>query len=363
MASISEIIEQYKPVLIQIATPYSTGTGFYLREHQLVITNEHVIRGNKQVVINGSQIRKQLVQVLYTDPKFDLAFLEPPKEPLPKVILMNSSVSLHEGDQIIAIGHPFGLKLTATNGIVSNLKHQIGDLNYIQHDAALNPGNSGGPLINAIGEIAGVNTFIIRDGNNLGFSLPSRYLKDALFEFESGGSVSCTRCYSCTNLVFEHTVSGKYCPHCGAKVELPSQVEEYEPIGVNKTVEEILTSLNHPIELARIGPNHWQIEKGSARITVTYHEESGLIIGDAFLVQLPKKSIGPIYEYLLRENYRMNHLSFSVRGNDIMLSLIIYDRYLSVETGRQLLQYLFEKSDHYDNVLVEKYGAQWKEEV
>ena len=161
-------------------------------------------------------------------------------------------------------------------------------------------------------------------------------------------------CYSCTNLVFKHTVSGKYCPHCGAKIELPNQVQEYEPIGVNKTIEDLLSALDHQIELARIGPNHWQIEEGSARITLTYHEESGLIIGDAFLAQLPKKTIGPIYEYLLRENYSMDHLSFSVRGNDIILSLIIYDRYLNVKTGKELIQFLFERSDYYDNILVEK---------
>jgi serine protease Do len=360
MSPISDIIEQYKPVLIQIATPYSTGTGFYLQDYHLIVTNEHVVRGNRQVVIDGSRLKKQLVTVMYTDPKYDLAFLEAPEEALPKVQLMEPA-PLHEGDQVIAIGHPFGLKLSATNGIISSLQHQVGDLQYIQHDAALNPGNSGGPLINASGKIAGVNTFIIRDGNNIGFSLPVRYLRDTIDEFKAGGSKSGTRCYSCTNLVFESNVEGKYCPHCGARIELPHQVDDYEPIGVNKTIEDILESLNHPIVLARVGPNHWQIEEGSARITISYHEESGLIIGDSFLAQLPKKTIGPIYEYLLRANYRMNHLSFSMRGNDIILSLIIYDRYLNVETGKQLLRYLFEQSDRYDNILVDRFGALWKE--
>lgn len=362
MPGISDIIDQFKMVLIQIATPYSTGTGFYLQEDNLIVTNEHVVRGNRQVVIDAVQIEKQLVRVIYTDPTHDLAFLAAPKEVLPKVPLI-MPLQLKEGDQVIAIGHPFGLKLSATNGIISNLQHQIGDLIYIQHDAALNPGNSGGPLVNAKGEIAGVNTFIIRDGNNIGFSLPSRYLRTAIDEFKAGGSVSATRCYSCTNLVFETNLSSKYCPHCGAKIELPNQVDDYEPIGVNKTIEEILEALDHSIDLARIGPNHWQIEEGSARIMLSYHEESGLIIGDAFLAQLPKKAIGPIYEYLLKENYTMNHLSFSVRGNEIILSLIIYDRYLNVETGKQLLHYLFERSDHYDNILVEQYGARWKEEI
>jgi serine protease Do len=325
------------------------------------VTNEHVIRGNRQVVIDGTVIKKQLAEVLYTDPKYDLAFLSPPKESLPRVVLEKKE-QLKEGDQVVAVGHPFGLKLSATNGIVSNLRHVQGDIQYIQHDAALNPGNSGGPLITMASEIAGVNTFILRDGNNIGFSLPARYLATTLFEFEKGGAQFATRCYSCTNLVYEHNVAGKYCPHCGARVELPNQVEQYEPIGVNKTIEEMLEALGHEIALTRIGPNHWQIEQGSARITLTYHEQSGLIIGDAFLAQLPKKDIIGIYEYLLCENYRMDHLSFSVRGNDIILSLIIYDRYLNVQTGKELMQFLFERADHYDNILVETYGARWKKE-
>ncbi len=363
MARISDILETFAPVLIQIATPHSTGTGFFLQEHNVIVTNEHVIRGNRRVVINGSGVNKQLVEVLYIDPKFDLAFLKAPSEPLPSVRLLEDEESLAEGAPIVAIGHPFGLKLSATNGIVSNLRHQMGDIRYIQHDAALNPGNSGGPLITMEGKIAGVNTFIMRDGNSIGFSLPASYLKLTIEEFEMGGSVHAARCYSCTNLVFQDTITDKYCPHCGAKIELPNQVEDYEPIGVNKTVEDMLSELGHPVELSRIGPHHWQIEQGSAKITLRYHDHTGLIIGDAFLAQLPKKTIAPIYKFLLEENHRLKHLSLSIRANDIILSLIIYDRYLNVETGKQMIQYLFTKADYYDNILVERYGAIWKEQI
>jgi len=122
-------------------------------------------------------------------------------------------------------------------------------------------------------------------------------------------------------------------------------------------------ALGHLVDLTRIGPKHWQIEQGSARITISYHEESGLVIGDAFLAQLPNKEIAPVYKFLLSENYHIENLAFSVKGNDIILSLIIYDRYLNVDTGTGLLVYLLEKADHYDNVLVEKYGAHWKENI
>ena len=70
-----------------------------------------------------------------------------------------------------------------------------------------------------------------------------------------------------------------------------------------------------------------------------------------------------VYEYLLRENYRNEGVTLSVKGQDIILSLLIYDRYLKDEIAEKLLQNLFEKADYYDNILVEQYGAKWRTEV
>ena len=357
-----DVIDLYRNVVIQIATPYSTGTGFYLKEPNLIVTNEHVVRGNTEVVIDGNNLEKQMVKVIYLDPKYDLAFLEAPKNNgLPTVQLANKK-KVTEGDNILAIGHPFGLKFTATQGIVSNTRHEQNDINYIQHDAALNPGNSGGPLVNESGEIIGVNTFILKDGNNIGFSLPSNYLDTTINDFNKEGGKVGVRCHSCSNLVFEHTIDNGYCSHCGAKVELPSEIEEYEPLGISKTIEEMLVKAGHEVKLSRRGPNNWEIIEGSARINISYYEKTGLITGDAYLCLLPKSNIKPLYEFLLRQNYLISGLNFSVKGQDIILSLLIYDRYLNVDTGMKLFKHLFEKADHYDNILVEDYGALWKYE-
>ncbi|MDX1408038.1 MAG: trypsin-like peptidase domain-containing protein, partial [Saprospiraceae bacterium] len=151
------IIEQFKGAVIQIATPYSTGTGFYLETQDLIVTNEHVVRGNTRVVVDGSTFDKQLVTVRYVDPRYDLAFLETPGvHKMPRIELA-SEPELTEGERVLAVGHPFGLKYTATQGIISNMAHQQNQINYIQHDAALNPGNSGGPLIDEHGQVIGVN--------------------------------------------------------------------------------------------------------------------------------------------------------------------------------------------------------------
>lgn len=358
-----EVIDLYRSVVIQIATPYSTGTGFYLKEAGIIITNEHVVRDNKEVVIDGELFEKQLARVIFLDPKYDLAFLEAPGEaPIPGISLAESK-QITEGDQIIAIGHPFGLRYTATQGIVSNTMHEVGGLYYLQHDAALNPGNSGGPLVDKDGDVVGVNTFIMREGDNIGFSLPVQYLAGTIEEFSQASGRIGLRCPSCSNLVFEDTIEQEnYCPYCGAKVQLPDQVEVYEPVGVSKTIEEMLDRAGHDVQLSRRGPNNWEILQGSAKINISYYEKTGLITGDAYLCLLPKRNIKPLYEYLLRQNYEIEGLTFSIKGQDIILSLLIYDRYLNVDTGMKLFRHLFEKADYHDNILVETYGAIWKGE-
>jgi serine protease Do len=359
----NEIIDLYRSVVIQIATPYSTGTGFYLKAYDLIVTNEHVVRDNAEVVVDGDAFTKQMVPVIYIDPKYDLAFLQAPKDADAPQVELGADKKLREGDQVIAMGHPLGLKYAATGGIISSTRHEQNDIMYLQHDAALSPGNSGGPLVDQSGEIIGVNTFIMRDGNSVGFSLPVKYLHATLEEFkEKMTDKIATRCASCSNIIFEGEVKQGYCPHCGAKVQLPTDVEAFEPLGVAKTIEGIIEKIGYTVELTRVGPNKWEIQKGSAKIYISYYEKTGLITGDAYLCLLPRENIKPLYEYLLRQNYQTEGLTFSIREQDIILSLLIFDRYLNVETGFKLFGHLFDKADHYDNILVEQYGASWKYE-
>jgi serine protease Do len=357
-----EIVEIYKSAVIQIATPNATGTGFYLKTPQIIVTNNHVVEGNAEVIIEGRGLPRQMSRVLYTDARFDLAFLEISNaenfENL-AAISLGDSEKLHEGDSVIAVGHPFGLQYSFTKGIVST-KNITNNIEYVQHDAALNPGNSGGPLLDAQGFVVGVNTFIYKQGNCIGFSLPARYLQETIDKFKMGGGEVGTRCGSCLTLVFKNTIdSDRYCPHCGSGVALASSIEPFRAEGTSMLVENMLTKAGYDVRLSRRGPDSWEVQQGSAKVLVTYHKQSGLIFCNAHLCALPSENIKDIYEYLLRENYRNSGLTLSVLGQDVVLSLLIFDRYLKEEIGLALLKNLIEKADYYDNVLIEKYGSSW----
>ena len=261
----------------------------------------------------------------------------------------------------MAIGHPYGLNYTATQGVISKVDRIRDGLKYIQIDAAINPGNSGGPLVNDKGEVIGVNSFIIRGGDNLGFALPVNYLRTALQLYLPSRGQAGTRCASCDFLVTAANIdSAKYCPSCGTEVKLPAMPEkEAEPVGVAKTIETVLKELGKDIKLARNGPNNWEVEEGSAKIKIAYNPDNFFVAGDAYLCQMPTDGtkIKPLYRFLLEENYRLNGLVLSCSGQNIVLSCILYDIDITVESGKEQFKNLFKKADAYDDMLKNEYGC------
>jgi serine protease Do len=356
-----KIIEKFRPAIIQIATQSGTGTGFYLKEYDLIVTNYHVVGGNPEVTIAGKTFPKTLAPVLYTDRKHDLAFLEAPKGiDLPEIKLGRYE-SLNDGNTVVAIGHPYGLNYTATQGVISKVDRIREGLKFIQIDAAINPGNSGGPLVNMEGEVIGVNSFIIRGGDNLGFALPVNALKEALELYLPHKGKPSTRCHSCGYLVLPENIdSDKYCPICGTEVKLPKVPDkETMPVGITKTIEEILKELGKDVKLAREGANTWTIKEGNEKIKISYNPENYFIAGDAYVCQLPPDAtmIKPLYQFLLNENYKLLGMVLSCVKQNIVLSSITYDLDMTKEKGVESFRDLFQQANHYDQVLKTQYGC------
>jgi serine protease Do len=172
----------------------SLGSGFVIDPSGLVVTNNHVIEGADEIIINfvdGSKLK--VTKILGHDPKTDLALLKvEPKTPLKAVTFGDSSI-LRVGDWVMAIGNPFGLGGSVTVGIVSATKRDINAGPYddfIQTDAAINRGNSGGPLFNMDGEVIGVNTAIISPTGGsigIGFAVPSTTATKVLDQLKEYG--------------------------------------------------------------------------------------------------------------------------------------------------------------------------------
>ncbi len=348
------ILEKYVENIMQIMTPYGTGTGFIIDD--LIVTNSHVVSGLREVVISSKQVKRTIAKVVYDDPYFDLAFIHYEFD-APQTPLKLASQNVEDGDSTIAIGHPYGLNYTATEGIVSRASRLQGDLEYIQIDAAINPGNSGGPLLNANAEVTGVNTFIIQNANNLGFALPYFYLKEALTTFKAQDNQAIIKCPSCKNLIEEQSIQNDYCPECGVKLETARlRRKGYNPTGPTKLLEDILNALDINVTLARRSQASWRIDEGSARIDINYYD-NGIIIGDTKLCAIPSKNIDKIYDYLLKENDKLSYLQFSINENSIYLSYLIVDSSLTFDEGKIAIERLIKYSNKYDDILINEYGA------
>jgi len=155
------------------------GSGVILTTDGYIVTNNHVVAAAQKVIVSLRDGREQVARVIGTDPESDLALLKIELTNLPSLQLV-SSETLRVGDIVLAIGNPFGVGQTVTQGIISGLdRNQLGLNTYedfIQTDAAINPGNSGGALITATGDLVGINTAIFSKtggSQGIGFAIPS----------------------------------------------------------------------------------------------------------------------------------------------------------------------------------------------
>jgi putative serine protease PepD len=178
----------------------ATGSGFVVSKDGLIVTNDHVVDGASQVQVKiGTSNQAQDATVVGADPSRDLALLKVDASNLPTLSLGDSS-SVGVGDPTYAIGNPFGLDHTLTTGIVSALQRNLQAPDgatisgAIQTDAALNPGNSGGPLLDSSGKVIGVNSQIQTGSSNgaeagnvgIGFAIPSSTVKSFIAEAKAG---------------------------------------------------------------------------------------------------------------------------------------------------------------------------------
>ncbi|MDD5333783.1 MAG: trypsin-like peptidase domain-containing protein [Rhodoferax sp.] len=172
------------------------GSGVIVSERGYILTNNHVVESADEIEVILNDSRHARAKVIGTDPDSDLAVLKIDLDRLPVIVLGNSD-TLQVGDQVLAIGNPFGVGQTVTGGIVSALgRNQLGINtfeNFIQTDAAINPGNSGGALVDINGNLLGINTAIYsRSGGSMGigFAIPVATAKLVLEGIVKDGQVT-----------------------------------------------------------------------------------------------------------------------------------------------------------------------------
>ncbi|XP_063817931.1 serine protease HTRA1 [Pseudophryne corroboree] len=199
---IADVVEKIAPAVVHIEmfrmlnffgkreVPSASGSGFIVSEDGLILTSAHVVTNKHRLKVERSDGTTYDAKIIDVDEKADIALIKiKPKGKLP-VLLLGRSEDLRPGEFVIAIGSPFSLQNTVTTGIVSTAQRggkELGlknsDMDYIQTDAIINYGNSGGPLVNLDGEVIGINTLKVTAG--ISFAIPSDKVRKFLAESHS----------------------------------------------------------------------------------------------------------------------------------------------------------------------------------
>lgn len=336
-----------------------SGSCFYLKPHNLFVTNYHVVEGFHTVAIQDNERNAYLAHVVLVNPAADLALLsaEGDFSAVPEIRLPEAG-EVTIGQRINVAGYPFGMPFTVTEGTVSSPRQLMDNSYYIQTDAAVNPGNSGGPMFNDRGELIAVTVSKFTDADNMGFGIPVATLQEVL---ESIGDLDTGRfhlqCDSCDELIADDE---EYCPSCGSK--LPENVfQERALTDLAIFCEEAIADMGVNPILARVGQEAWKFHKGSSEIRLFVYQRTYLFCTSPINL-LPKKNLEPILTYLVSEDLRPYKMG--IEGNQIYIAYRIHISDIFSDQADQIkknLTGLALKADELDNYLAETYGCEFSE--
>jgi hypothetical protein len=353
-------LNELSQAVVKINTATGSGSGFYIKSLNVVITNHHVIAGNLLVAIerNKEKIKATVTQV---DPHHDLAILVP-NQPLDvEDVNLNSIDNVKSRDKVMVLGYPYGMPFTVTEGIVSSPRQLLDGQYYIQTDAAVNPGNSGGPMVNVDGHIIGVTTCKFQSADNMGFAVPIDLVINELESYKKHGSDQFSvKCPSCQNHILDKS---DYCENCGVKLDADKLFPEAHLSPLAVFVEEGLQKLPFDPILARCGYEFWEFHHGTALIRIFVHQKNTLITVCP-LVKLPKENLEEFYKYLLEDPAE----PFTIGIQDNLIYLSYRTHLADIETQHRTaiqdnIAALAQKADELDNYLVEQFKCEWSVEA
>lgn len=280
-------VETKLPVF-KICTAFGTGSGFLVEGFPYIVTNYHVIAGGTTVSIECQDRSRRTGEVVFIDPAADIALIQPSELPsgAAEGALKMAATGPKVGDSSFIHGFPFGMPYSVSQGVVSAIDQPMGERKYIQTDAAVNPGNSGGPMIDAAGQVVGITSCKVRDAENIGFGIPMEHLRADLEMCRDEGTGSyALKCPSCESLI---TDPDEYCASCGVELDK----DQFFPSGQLTALAEIVEGAflvdGYDPVLARQGYHNWELVVGSAVIECLMVSDE-LFCARTSLAMLPTK--------------------------------------------------------------------------
>lgn len=337
-----------------------SGTCFYLKQYNVFVTNYHVVEGFHEVGIQDNDKNAYLAKVIVVNPSKDIALLSADGDfsDLPEIKL-SELPETKIGEKIKVAGYPYGMPFSVTEGTISAPKQLMGNNYLIQTDAAVNPGNSGGPMFNEQEELIAITVSKIKDADNMGFGIPITTLKEILDKIDNlDKTIFHVQCNSCDEFIANKE---EFCPHCGEKLpEKAFDIRSLTDLAI--FCEDAIGQMGINPIMARQGYEYWKFHKGSSEIRMFVYSNNYLFCTSPINI-LPKKELEPVLSYLLSDAVKPYQLALD--ENQIYLSYRVFISDIFVEGfGDEIKQNIVNlaiKADELDNFLCDTYGCEFSQ--
>lgn len=348
--------ENIKKSIYKIVTADGTGTGFKLEGYDFVITNYHVVKGNKKVTVENNKEDKFIAKVVLVSPEADIAFLVCKDLKRDGFIKISDKITPKTTDKIFIYGFPFGMPITTTEGIISSANQPMDDRYYIQTDAAVNPGNSGGAMVDMDGFLVAITTAKFTDADNVGFGIKHTDLLSELNSFKYDDELFRLKCDSCDNYIEKES---EFCQNCGSEIDVGA-FEDFKLSLTAEFVESALSSLTKEPLLYRAGKNYWQFHQGSnlVRIFVVKENSEEYLIATSPMNELAKENLEKLFLYVVSTD--VSPYMLGITDNKIYLSYRIHVNDMQSKDKDAIKENLANfplKAVEFSSFFKEKYGC------
>ena len=347
--------------VVKVITYDGSGSGFFFRHPNLLMTNFHVVEGHRIVTIELQNEERYRASVLLVSQHLDLAILQVDGDFSDwKLAQFCDGDELQLSDKIVVAGYPLGRPFAITEGIVSAPRQKVSGRFLIQTDAAVNPGNSGGPMFNSEGKICAVTVSKMQNAENIGFGIPIADIKKVLETLDAiqGETHFHFQCPGCEKPITQMT---EYCESCGAKIP-PEAFKEVSKTDLTESVEKIIEGMGLDPMIACDGDEQWKFYyKGALLIGYVYNHNFLIFYSNSNL--LPKQNLNEIFEYLLQDPIPPYQLG--TKDNDIVLYYCVHLSDLQNPNHRERIMKEFsdiaEKAAEMDDLFATRFGCPFPE--
>jgi serine protease Do len=344
--------------VLQIYTGAGTGSGF-LVEPRRFVTNCHVVAPYRLVAVELRDRQRVVGTVRRISPRRDLALVEVGVPLGLEVLPLAPAEALAAGDPVSIVGFPLGLPLSVTEGVVSNPRQLLEGQRFVQTDAAVNPGNSGGPMLDGEGRVVAVTNCKLNSAEAVGFGIPVGAVHTFVAAFGEQAAAFGVECPAC-EAVLDRPV--RYCDNCGSdleELELASYFEPPDDHPVVAFVEGALRGAGVDPVLARHGCQHWSFWSGSAPIKISCCCSEHVCFTSP-LARPGRKNLGELFRHLLSPEHEP--FAFDLQDNVVRLNLTVHmsdvfapERH---EALRAAVARFLAAADRCDDALFERFGCE-----